>query len=133
MSTHSTENAPVLRKAAIVAFALAVNAPIVQAQQSRAIQAGTYDLSLAYGGGIVEATMEIGYKGDSITVSIKLGDHASPVKPGARTGNKLILESNNPSNDVRYELEFTGDAVAGKFRFQGETSTLTGKRRNQGS
>jgi hypothetical protein len=120
----------VFRKAAIFAFALAVAAPA--AAQPRAIQAGTYDLSLAYGGGIVPATMEIGYKGDSLTVSIKLGDHASPVKPGARTGSKLILESTTPENDVRYELDFKGDDVTGKFRFQGEMSTLTGKRRKQG-
>jgi hypothetical protein len=122
----------VLRKAVILAVALAISAPMAPAQQPRAIQAGTYDLSLAYGGGIVPATMEIGYKGDSITVSVKLGDHASPVKPGARTGSKLILESTNPSNDVRYELDFKGDEVTGKFRFQGENSTLTGKRRKQG-
>jgi hypothetical protein len=121
----------VLRTATILAFAFAAIATPAQAQP-RAIQPGTYDLKLAFGGGILDATMEVGYKGDSITVSIKLGDHASPVKPGARDGNKLILESTSPSNDVRYELEFKGDDVTGKFRYQGDMSTLTGRRRKQG-
>lgn len=121
-----------LRIATILAVALAAIAPPAQAQP-RAIQPGTYDLSMTYGGGLIPATMEVGYKGDSITVVLKLGDHQSPVKPGARTGNKLILEPASPSMDVRYELEFTGETVTGKFKFNGEDGTLTGRRRKQGS
>lgn len=123
-----------LRRFFVIALALACFAPSAKAQsQPRAIQAGTYDLKLTYGGGLVDATMELGYKGDSVTVVLKLGDHQSPVKPGARTGTKLILEPTSPGMDVRYELDFAGDTVKGKFRFNGEEGAVTGTRRKQGS
>lgn len=96
------------------------------------IQAGTYELSIAFGGGLLEATLEIGFVKDSLTAVLKLGDHGSPVKAGARRGNKLTLEPTSPGMDVRYELEFAGPAVKGTFTYQGQTGTLTGKRRTTG-
>jgi hypothetical protein len=100
-----------------------------QSAQSSPIQAGTYDLRITYGGGLLDATLEIGFKGDSITAVLKLGDHQSPVKPGKRTGNKLALEPVSPSMDVRYDLEFTGERVKGTFRYDGQEGVVTGLRR----
>jgi hypothetical protein len=93
------------------------------------IQAGTYELSVTYGGGLLEATLEIAYVRDSLTAVLKLGDHESPVKPGARRGNRLTLEPKSPAVNVRYELEFSGANVKGTFTYQGEPGNVTGKRR----
>src|SRR5688572_18942606 len=121
-------------RATLLALSLAsasIAAPALsgQAAQSSSIQAGTYDLQITYGGGLLDATLEIGYKGDSITAVLKLGDHQSPVKPGKRTANKLALEPVSPSMDVRYDLEFTGETVKGTFRYDGQEGLVTGKRK----
>lgn len=93
------------------------------------IQAGTYDLEITYGGGLLEATLEIAYVRDSITAVLKLGDHESPVKAGARRGSKLTLEPKSAGMDVRYELDFTGTTVKGTFTYQGQAGDVKGKRR----
>jgi hypothetical protein len=114
-------------------FALALITPAsAKAQaQDRPIRAGTYDLAITFGGGNLEATLEVGYKGDTVTTVLKLGDHQSPVRAGKRTGNRLTLEPVSPSMDVRYELEFNADEVKGTFRYDGQDGALTGKRRRQ--
>jgi hypothetical protein len=112
-----------------LSFAAATAAAPVLAAQSSPIQAGTYDLQITYGGGLLDATLEIAYKGDSITAVLKLGDHQSPVKAGKRTGGKLALEPISPAMDVRYDLEFTGETVKGTFRFDGQDGLVTGKRK----
>lgn len=101
--------------------------------QERPVRAGTYDLAIVFGGGNLEATLEIGYKGDTVTAALKLGDHQSPVRAGKRTGNKLTLEPTSASMDVRYELEFNADDVKGTFVYNGDKGELTGKRRRAGS
>ena len=124
-------------RATLIAISLATlsaGTPVLSAQAAHAvpsspIQAGTYDLQITYGGGLLEATLEIGYKGDSITAVLKLGDHQSPVKPGKRTANKLVLEPVSPSMDVRYDLEFAGENVKGTFRYDGQEGVVTGKRK----
>jgi hypothetical protein len=111
-------------------FAVACFAFPVSAQSpDRPIRAGVYDLAIVFGGGNLEATLEIGYKGDSITAVLKLGDHESPVRAGKRTGAKLTLEPASASMNVKYELEFSADDVTGTFVYQGETGELKGKRR----
>ena len=97
----------------------------------RPIRAGTYDLAITFGGGNLAATLEIGYKGDTLTAVLNLGDHGSPVRAGKRTGNKLTLEPTSPAMDVRYELEFNADEVKGTFKYDGQDGALTGKRRRQ--
>ena len=97
----------------------------------RPIRAGTYDLDITFGGGNLAATLEIGYKGDTLTAVLNLGDHASPVRAGKRTGSKLTLEPTSPAMDVRYELEFNADEVKGTFKYDGQDGALTGKRRRQ--
>ena len=114
-------------------FALALLAPgSIKAQATdRPIRAGTYDLAIVFGGGNLEATLEISYKGDTVTTVLKLGDHQSPVRAGKRIANKLTLEPTSPAMDVRYELEFNADEVKGTFRYDGQDGALTGKRRRQ--
>jgi hypothetical protein len=93
------------------------------------IRAGVYDLAITAGGGQMEATLEISYVRDSLKAVLKVGDHQSPVKPGARRGNKLALEPQSSALDVRYDLEFKGNELSGTFVYQGEPGTVTGKRR----
>lgn len=114
-------------------FALALLSPNAVSAQSpdRPIRAGTWDLAITFGGGNLEATLEIGYTGDTVTAVLKLGEHDSPVRAGKRTGNKLTLEPTSPAMDVRYELEFNADEVKGTFRYDGQDGALTGKRRRQ--
>ena len=120
-------------RVASLLIALALAAPSTAAAQGsdRPIRAGTYDLAITFGGGNLEATLEIGYKGDTVTAVLKLGDHGSPIRAGKRTGNKLTLEPVSPSMDVRYELEFNADEVKGTFKYDGQDGALTGKRRRQ--
>jgi hypothetical protein len=119
------------RFALAASFALALLTPSLAPAQDRQIRAGTYDLAITFGGGNLEATLEIGYKGDSVTAVLKLGDHGSPIKPGKPNGNKLTLEPASPSMNVRYQLEFNGDDVKGTFVYDGQDGELKGKRRRQ--
>ena len=114
-------------------LALSLAAPSVAEAQGadRPIRAGTYDLAITFGGGNLEATLVIGYKGDTITAVLNLGDHSSPIRPGKRTGNKLTLEPTSPAMDLRYDLEFNADEVKGTFKYDGQDGALTGKRRRQ--
>lgn len=97
--------------------------------QDRAIRAGTYDLSVTYGGGQLAATLDIQYRRDSLVAVLKLGEHESPVRAGKRQGTKLQLEPVSAAMDVRYDLEFNADAVKGTFIFQGQGGEVSGTRR----
>ena len=94
-----------------------------------AIRAGTYDLEIAFGGGVLEGRLEITVQGDSIGAELFVGEHASPVKPTARDGDELTLESPKGEIAVRYRLRFDGDLVSGSFTYDGSDGTVTGKRR----
>jgi hypothetical protein len=119
-------------RSVVVAVAVAAAGSAAGAQsQPRAIQAGTYDLSITYGGGLLDATLTIGYRGDTVTAKLKLGDHDSPVHAGTPNGTTLALEPDSPQMDVRYRLEFTGDRVKGTFTYQGESGTVTGALRRK--
>ena len=117
----------------LLALSLVVPNVAFSQGQERPIRAGTYDLAIAFGGGNLEATMEIGYKGDTITAKLKLSDHESPIRAGKRTGNKLTLEPLSPSMDLKYELEFNADDVKGSFTYDGQQGEVTGKRRRAGN
>lgn len=112
----------------LAAAAVVVPATSVAAQE-RAIRAGTYTLAITYGGGQLDATLAIAYRGDTLSAVLKLGDHDSPVRAAKPNGNRLVLEPTSPAMDVRYELDFDGDDVTGRFVYQGEAGTLTGKRK----
>jgi len=49
-------------------------------------------MSIVFGGGLLDATLELAFVHDSLTAVLKLGEHDSPVKAGKRSGNKLTLE-----------------------------------------
>lgn len=95
-----------LRLAIAVLAAATVPAAHAQQTQPAAIQPGTYDLDVTFGGGLMTATLHVTTTGDSLAVTLHVADHASPVRAGQRQGNRLVLESTVPGMDVRYELEF---------------------------
>ena len=94
-----------------------------------AIRAGTYDLEIAFGGGVLEGRLVVELKGDSVGVAVYVGDHQSPVSVTARDGDALTLESPKGEVALRYLLRFDGDAVSGSFTYDGAEGTLVGKRR----
>jgi hypothetical protein len=116
---------------ACAVFAAVSIVPVVHAQSTPAakIQSGTYDLEITFGGGVLEGTLEVTTAGDSLAVALQVGGHASPVRLSERKENQLVLESTNPGIEVRYELEFRGETVTGTFIYEGQSGTLTGRRR----
>lgn len=108
---------------------------ILQAQASpaarheaSAIQAGAYDLSITFGGGVIPGKLTIAYVRDTLTANMIVGEHESPVKPGAQKGNTLVLEGTSPAMKIRYELAFRGDSVSGSFEYDGQTGSVAGRR-----
>jgi len=99
--------------------------------QDRPIRAGTWELMLTFGGGLLAATLDIAYRGDTLAAALRLGEHESPVRAGKRDGSTLELEPTSPSMDVRYHLVFVADSVKGTFTFQGQDGDVTGVRRRR--
>jgi opacity protein-like surface antigen len=99
------------------------------AQRSSGIQPGTYDLELTYGGGTMPGTLVVTVVGDSTEAKLLVGDHAPPIKSVTRKGSQLTLSGAGDGVDVRYDLQFSGDSLIGKFTFNGEPGAVTGKRR----
>lgn len=112
-------------------LALLSGATVAQAQTST-IRTGTYDLEVAFGGGVTAGTLVLTTEGDSLGARLHVGEHDSPVHPTRPQGTRLILEG-NPGVKVRYQLDFKGDEVSGSFTYEGEAGTVTGKRRRTGS
>lgn len=99
---------------------------------STAIRPGTYDLEIAFGGGIMEGTLVLTNAGDTLQARMAVGGHDSPVRPVRGQGADLTLES-GAGLQVRYQLRFTGDSLSGTFVYDGEAGTVTGRRRPAGS
>lgn len=125
-----------LRAACVLATFLCAT-PVLHAQaspaaghpvQARTIQAGTYDLSITFGGGVIPGSLTIGYTRDSLTAGVIVGEHESPVRPGAQKGNSLVLEGTSPAVKIRYELSFRGDSVTGTFVYEGQSGVVAGRR-----
>jgi hypothetical protein len=94
------------------------------------IKPGTYDIELAIGGGVLQGTLEITTVGDSLGARIAVGDHnPPPVRKIKRAGSNLTIEAGDTGVSVNYDLTFDGDAVGGKFTFNGDPGLVTGKRR----
>ena len=108
-------------------LAVLAAATTVQAQTSP-IRTGTYDLEIAFGGGVMAGTLVLTRAGDSLGARLNIGDHDSPVHPTRPQGPRLVLEG-NPGVQVRYQLDFKGDEVSGSFVYEGQSGTVTGKRR----
>lgn len=102
-------------------------ASVGQAQTS-SIRTGSYDLEIAFGGGVIKSVLVLTLEGDSLAARLQVGDHDSPVRPARPQGSRLILEGNQ-GIQVRYQLDFKGDEVTGTFTYEGDAGTLTGKRR----
>ena len=94
------------------------------------IEPGTYDLEIVFGGGTVPGVLEIGRVHDSLTVALHVGDHESSVIITEQRGNRLTLANRLPGTSIRFQLEFTGDTVAGEFSFEEQPGKLTGRRRS---
>ena len=132
-----------VHRVAMIAAALALSATAVSAQASNpapaakaaastpaTIQPGTYDLELAFGGGVMPGTLVITTAGDSISVKVNVGDHAPPpVRRITRKGAHLTIDLGDAGMNVLYDLDFTGDAVTGKFTFNGDPGLVSGKRK----
>ena len=123
-----------LRTAFVLASFLCAT-PAIHAQASPAashgapaIRPGTYDLAITFGGGVIPGSLKIGYVKDSLTAGVIVGEHESPVKPGAQKGNTLVLEPASPGVKIRYELAFRGDSVTGTFEYEGQAGSVAGRR-----
>jgi hypothetical protein len=99
------------------------------AAQSSTILPGTYDLEIAFGGGVMDGTLVIAMVGDSLDAKLTVGEHAPPIKSVVRKGSHLTLSGKGDGVDVAYELDFSGDALVGKFTFNGDGGAVTGTRR----
>ena len=106
----------------------ALSCATVSQAQTSFIRAGTYDLEIAFGGGVMSGLLVITREGDSLGTRLQVGDHDSPVRPARLQGTRLVLEGNQ-GVQVRYQLDFKGDEVSGSFAYEGQAGTVTGKRR----
>ena len=94
------------------------------------ITPGTYDIELAFGGGVMPGSIVIATAGDSLSARINVGDHAPPpVRKIKRNGSSLTVEAGADGVNVVYDLTFSGDHVSGKFTFNGDPGLVSGKRR----
>lgn len=100
-----------------------------QAAPSADIRPGTYALDITFGGGVMQGTLTLAQAGDSLTARLQVGDHDSPVRAGARRGNRLALVPTTAGMAVHYDLEFRGDQVSGTFTYNGDAGTVDGRRK----
>lgn len=130
---------PALTLVAVLAFASVGGAQAARpananqttraATEQSSILPGTYDLELTFGGGTLGGTLVITAAGDSVDAKLLVGEHAPPIKTVTRKGSQLTLAGTGDGVDVRYDLQFSGDALVGKFNFNGDDGAVTGKRR----
>ena len=93
------------------------------------IKPGTYDLEIAFGGGTMPGLLTVKrVNADSLTATLQVGDHEPPpVRKIVRSGSTLHLEAGADGLSVIYDLQFTNDAVSGKFSFNGDPGLVSGK------
>jgi hypothetical protein len=96
---------------------------------SSAIRPGTYDLDVAFGGGILQGTLELTAVGDSLSAKLHVGEHEPPVRTLTRQGSRLTLNAGVEGMSLVYELKFDDDALSGSFTMNGDKGLVTGKRR----
>ena len=121
--------AVVLSATPVVAHAQSSAAAKPAASASGEIKAGEYDLEIAFGGGTMPGLLTIKQVNrDSLTATLRVGDHdPPPVRKIVRNGSTLHLEAGNDGTSVIYDLQFTADAVNGKFTFNGDPGLVSGK------
>jgi len=94
-----------------------------------AIRPGTYDLEVAFGGGILQGTLALTAIGDSLTAKLHVGEHEPAIRTLTRDGSHVVLNAGGDGMSLVYDLKFDGDAVSGSFTFNGDQGLVTGKRR----
>jgi hypothetical protein len=121
--------AVVLANAPALAQAPATNVAKPTASAPGEIKAGIYDLEIAFGGGTMPGLLTIKQvNDDSLTATLQVGDHEPPpVRKLVRRGSALHLEAGGDGVSVIYDLQFTSDAVNGKFTFNGDPGLVSGK------
>lgn len=119
----------------------ALNARVVSAQApastsasapktaATGIRPGTYDLEVAFGGGVIQGTLELTAVRDSLTAKLHVGEHEPPVRSITRKGTHLLVDAGAEGMQLAYDFQFDGDAVSGSFTFNGDAGLVTGKRR----
>jgi hypothetical protein len=121
--------AVVLATTPALAQSQSVTATKPAASSSGEIKAGAYDLEIAFGGGTMPGLLTIKQvNADSLTATLQVGDHGPPpLRKLVRKGSTLHLEAGGDGVDVIYDLQFTADAVTGKFTFNGDPGLVSGK------
>ncbi|NOT08985.1 MAG: hypothetical protein HOP28_12370 [Gemmatimonadales bacterium] len=117
---------------AVGLFTVLAAAPPAAAQaggQAQSIRAGTYDLAVTYGGGVLDGTLVLEYKGDSVAVKLTVGEHEPTIRTIVRKGTRITLAGGAAGMALVYTLDFKGDALTGTFTFDGVDGTVTGTRR----
>ena len=96
---------------------------------STTIRPGTYDLEVAFGGGVLEGTLTLTAIGDSLAAKLHVGEHDPAVRTLTRNGNHLLVDAGGEGMQLVYDFQFDGDAVSGSFKMNGDAGLVTGKRR----
>ena len=118
-------------------LALAASPPTVSAQApnasppvaTSAVRPGTYDLEIAFGGGVIKGTLELTVAGDSLAAKLHVGDHDPPVQSLTQTGSHVVINVGGAGMKIVYDLTFAADAVNGTLTYNGDPGFVTGKRR----
>jgi hypothetical protein len=107
------------------------SAPKVIAAGTPAIRAGTYDLEVAFGGGVMQGTLQLIPVGDSLAAKMHVGEHDPQVRSMTRKGAQLTLamDMGGEGMTLIYDFKFDGDALTGSFKYNGDPGLVTGKRR----
>jgi hypothetical protein len=99
--------------------------------RTSAIHPGTYDLEIAFGGGVIKGTLDLTAAGDSLTAKLHVGDHEPPVRSLTRNGSHVVLTVGGEGTKIVYDLTFAADAVNGTLTYNGDPGFVTGKRRKE--
>ena len=121
--------AVVLAATPVFAYAQSSVASKPTANASAEIKAGVYDLELAFGGGAMPGSLTIKrVTDDSLSVLLRVGEHEPPpIRKLVRDGSKLRIEAGAEGMSVIYDLQFAGEALNGKFTFNGDPGLVSGK------
>lgn len=96
-----------------------------------AIHPGTYDLEIAFGGGVIKGTLELTAVGDSLTAKLHVGDHEPSFRSLTRNGSHVVINVGEAGTKIVYDLTFGADAVNGTLTYNGDPGFVTGKRRKE--
>ena len=119
---------------AVAASPLAGSAQVPNAPpeaRTSAVHPGTYNLEIAFGGGVTKGTLELTAAGDSLTAKLHVGDHEPPIRSLTRNGSHVVINAGGAGAKIVYDLTFVADAVHGTLAYNGEPGFVTGNRRKE--